>query len=135
MTKEEIQKKIEELGIIAVVGDVSTLKDFEEVIKTIEETNDTPQMIAAPLIIDGETNREFFNTKEKIIEYLDKKVGDNLTKKIIIMKEILDKPATVFLADTHKEQLNLLIKEYLTYNWVEGRIKWKRKYLKISYSF
>ena len=123
MTKEEIQKKIEELGIIAVVGDVSTLKDFEEVIKTIEETNDTPQMIAAPLIIDGETNREFFNTKEKIIEYLDEKVGDNLTKKIIIMKEILDKPATVFLADTHKERLNLLIKEYLTYNWVEGRIK------------
>lgn len=123
MTKEEIQKKIEELGIIAVVGDVSTLKDFEEVIKTIEETNDTPRMIAAPLIIDGETNREFFNTKEKIIEYLDEKVGDNLTKKIIIMKEILDKPATVFLADTHKEQLNLLIKEYLTYNWVEGRIK------------
>ena len=123
MTKEEIQKKIEELGIIAVVGDVSTLKDFEEVIKTIEETNDTPQMIAAPLIIDGETNREFFNTKEKIIKYLDEKVGDNLTKKIIIMKEILDKPATVFLADTHKERLNLLIKEYLTYNWVEGRIK------------
>ena len=98
MTKEEIQKKIEELGIIAVVGDVSTLKDFEEVIKTIEETNDTPQMIAAPLIIDGETNREFFNTKEKIIKYLDEKVGDNLTKKIIIMKEILDKPATVFFS-------------------------------------
>ena len=63
MTKDEIKKKIDELGII-YVADVNNWQMMEDVIKSVEESNKSPQMIAAPLIIDGETDRKLL-TQEK----------------------------------------------------------------------
>ena len=72
MTKDEIKKKIDELGIIAI-EDVNSQQAIEDAIKAVEEVNNSPQMIAAPLVIDGETDRKLFNTKEKILAYFIKK--------------------------------------------------------------
>ena len=84
MTKEEIKKKIKELGIISI-EDANNWQTMEDVTKIIEETNKSPKMIAAPLVIDAETDRKLFNTREKILSYFsEKKITD-----ISIQREIL----------------------------------------------
>ena len=65
MTKEELQKKIDELGIIAI-EDANSQQAIEDDIKAIEEVNKSPWMIAAPLVVDGNTDRKLFNTRKKI---------------------------------------------------------------------
>jgi hypothetical protein len=115
MTKEEIKKKINELGILTI-EDANNLQLIEDAIKAVEESNKTPKMIAAPLIIDGETDRKYFNTKEKIITYFIEKNIFDIDTQIFILEEIMNYKC--LLSNNKKENLNFLIDKYLSYNWV-----------------
>lgn len=123
MTKEEIKKKIDELGII-YVADVNDWQTMEDVIKLVEESNKLPQMIAAPLIIDGETDREFFNTREKILAYFIKKDITDISMQREILREVMGSNQTFYSgANTEEQKLEWDIAMYLTYKWVEVRSK------------
>ena len=65
MTKEELQKKIKELGII-MICDADSQSAIEDAIIAVEEANKSPAMIAAPLVIDAETDRMYKNFIEKL---------------------------------------------------------------------
>lgn len=121
MTKDEIKKKIDELGII-YVADVNNWQMMEDVIKSVEELNKSPQMIAAPLVIDGETDRKFFNTREKILAYFIKKNIIDISMQREILREAMGSNQTFYSgAVTEEQKLEWDIAMYLTYKWVELR--------------
>lgn len=121
MTKDEIKKKIDELGIIYVT-DVNNWQMMEDVIKSVEELNKSPQMIAAPLVIDGETDRKFFNTREKILAYFIKKNIIDISMQREILREAMGSNQTFYSgAVTEEQKLEWDIAMYLTYKWVELR--------------
>ena len=123
MTKDEIKKKIDELGII-YVADVNNWQMMEDVIKSVEESNKSPQMIAAPLIIDGETDRKLFNTREKILAYFIKKNIIDISMQREILREVMGSNQTFYSgAVTEEQKLEWDIAMYLTYKWVELRQK------------
>ena len=118
MTKEELQKKIDELGIITI-EDADNQQAIEDVIKSVEESNKSPQMIAAPLVIDGETDRKFFNTREKILAYFIKKNITNISMQREILKEAMGSNQTFYSgAVTEEQKLEWDIAMYLAYAWV-----------------
>lgn len=120
MTKEELQKKIKELGII-MICDADSQSAIEDAIKAVEETNKSPAMIAAPLVIDGETDRKLFNTREKIIAYFAEKNLDISTQREVL--RIAMGADKTFYTGANSEEQKLLcdIAMYLTYNWVKVR--------------
>lgn len=121
MTKEELQKKIDELGIIAI-EDANSQQAIEDAIKAIEELNKTPQMIAAPLVVDGETDRKFFNTREKILAYFIKKNIIDISMQREILREAMGSNQIFYSgAVTEEQKLEWDIEMYLTYKWVELR--------------
>lgn len=121
MTKEELQKKIDELGIIAI-EDANNQQAIEDAIKAIEELNKTPQMIAAPLVVDGETDRKFFNTREKILTYFAEKDITDISMQRKILQEAMGSDQTFYTgADTEEQKLECDIAMYLAYQWVYGR--------------
>ena len=121
MTKDEIKKKIDELGII-YVADVNNWQMMEDVIKVVEESNKSPQMIAAPLIIDGEIDRKLFNTREKILAYFVKKNIIDISMQREILREVMGSSQTFYSgAATEEQKLDWDIAMYLTYKWVEVR--------------
>ena len=121
MTKEELQKKIDELGII-VIEDANSQQDIEDAIKAVEEINKSPQMIAAPLVVDGETDRKFFNTREKILTYFAKKNITDVSMQRKILQEAMGAERTFYTgADTEEQKLECDIAMYLAYQWVYGR--------------
>lgn len=121
MTKEEIKKKIDELGIIAI-EDADSLQTIEEVIHIIEETNKSPAMIAAPLVIDAETDRKLFNTREKVFAYFAEKGLDAATARKV-MQEVMKADKTFYPANAieEKDKLAWDVEMYLTYGWVNYR--------------
>lgn len=123
MTKEEIKKKIDELGII-YVADVNNWQTMEDVIKLVEESDKSPQMIAAPLVIDGETDRKFFNTREKILAYFAEKNITDISMQREILREAMGPNQTFYSGtNTEEQKLEWDIAMYLTYKWVEVRSK------------
>src|SRR5574344_893067 len=103
MTKDEIKKKIDELGII-YVADVNNWQMMEDVIKSVEESNKSPQMIATPLVIDGETDRKFFNTREKILAYFIKKNIIDISMQREILREAMGSNQTFYSGAVTEEQ-------------------------------
>ena len=121
MTKDEIKKKIDELGIIAI-EDVNSQQAIEDAIKAVEEVNKSPQMTAAPLIIDGETDRKFFNTREKILAYFIEKNIIDISMQREILREAMGSNQTFYTgANTEEQKLECDIAMYLAYQWVYGR--------------
>ena len=121
MTKDEIKKKIDELGII-YVADVNNWQMMEDVIKSVEESNKSSQMIAAPLIIDGETDRKLFNTREKILAYFIKKNVTDISMRREILREAMGSNQTFYSGTVTEEQkLECDIAMYLAHQWVYGR--------------
>ena len=121
MTKEELQKKIDELGIIAI-EDADSQQAIEDAIKAIEELSKSTQMIAAPLVIDGETDRKFFNTREKILAYFAEKDITDISMQREILQEAMGSDQTFYTgANTEEQKLECDIAMYLAYKWVYGR--------------
>lgn len=121
MTKEELQKKIDELGIIAI-EDANSQQAIEDAIKAIEELNKSPKMIAVPLVIDGETDRKYFNTREKILAYFVEKNITDISFQREILKEAMGAEQTFYTgANTEEQKLECDIAMYLAYQWVYGR--------------
>lgn len=116
MTKEEIKKKIDELGIIAI-EDANSQSAIEDAIHAIEELNKDYKFIAAPMIVDGETDRKYFDTKEKILAYFVEKNITEIDEQILIMQEAANYEC--YLSKDKKEILNFLIDRYLSYCWVK----------------
>lgn len=113
MTKEELQKKIDELGIIAI-EDANNQQAIEDAIKAIEELNKSPKMIAVPLVIDGETDRKFFNTREKILAYFVEKNITDISFQREILKEAMGAEQTFYTgAHTEEQKLECDIAMYL----------------------
>ena len=121
MTKEELQKKIKELGII-MICDADSQSAIEDAIKAVEEANKSPAMIAAPLVIDAETDRKFFNTKEKVFAYFAKKGLDVATAREV-MQEVMRADKTFYPATAKEEKDKLAwdVEMYLAYGWVDYR--------------
>ena len=121
MTKEELQKKIDELGIIAI-EDANSQQAIEDAIKAIEELNKSPKMIAVPLVIDAETDRKLFNTKEKVFAYFAEKGLDVATAREV-MQEVMRADKTFYPTATKEEKDKLAwdVEMYLTYGWVDYR--------------
>ena len=121
MTKEEIKKKIKDLGIISI-EDANNWQTMEDVIKIIEETNKSPKMIAAPLVIDAETDRKLFNTREKILSYFSEKRITDISIQREILVEAMKIDSEPYIANQTEEQiLESDIKMYLTYAWINNR--------------
>ena len=121
MTKEEIQKKIDELGIISI-EDANSQQAIEDAIKAIEEIDKSPKMIAVPLVIDGETDRKLFNTREKILVYFVEKNITDISMQREILKEAMGAEQTFYTgANTEEQKLECDIAMYLAYQWVYGR--------------
>jgi hypothetical protein len=119
MTKEEIEKELKDLGVVAIF-DADSKEALEDAINAIKEINKSDAMIAAPLVVDGETDRKFFNTKEKILKYFEEKSITNTLRQIHILEEAMG----MFLATTYTDEQTYLentIKRYLTYQWVSYR--------------
>lgn len=117
----KVYSKIKELGIISI-EDVNNWQTLEDAIKAVEETNKSPQMIAAPLVIDGETDRKFFNTREKILAYFVEKNITDISMQREILKEAMGAEQTFYTgADTEEQKLECDIAMYLAYQWVYGR--------------
>lgn len=114
----EVYSKIKELGIISI-EDVNSWQTLEDAIKAVEDTNKSPQMIAAPLVIDGETNRKFFNTREKILTYFNEKNITDISMQREILKEAMGAEQILYTdADTEEQKLERDIVTYLAYQWV-----------------
>lgn len=114
----EVQSKIKELGVISI-EDANNWQTFEDAIKSVEETNKSPQMIAAPLVIDGETDRKFFNTREKILAYFVEKNITDISMQREILKEAIGTEQALYTdADTEEQKLDRDIVTYLAYQWV-----------------
>jgi hypothetical protein len=123
MTKEELQKKIDELGIIAI-EDANSQQAIEDAIKAIEELDKSPKMLAAPLVIDAETDRKLFNTREKILAYFIEKNITDISIQREILKEAMGADETFYTnVVDEKQALEVDIAVYLTYTWVEFRKK------------
>ena len=121
MTKEELQKKIDELGIIAI-EDANNQQAIEDAIKAIEELNKSLKMIAVPLVIDGETDRKYFNTREKILAYFVEKNITDISFQREILKEAMGAEQTFYTgANTVEQKLECDIAMYLAYQWGYGR--------------
>lgn len=121
MTKEEIKKKIKELGIISI-EDANNWQTMEDIIKIIEETNKSPKMIAVPLVIDAETDRKLFNTREKILLYFSEKKITDISIQREILVEAMKIDSEPYIANQTEEQiLESDIKMYLTYAWINNR--------------
>lgn len=119
MTKEEIEKELKDLGVVAIF-DADSKEALEDAINAIKEINKSDGMIAAPLVIDGETDKKLFNTKEKILKYFEEKSITNPLRQIHILEETMG----MFLATTYTDEQTYLentIKRYLTYQWVSYR--------------
>ena len=115
----EALSRIKELGIISI-EDANNWQTFEDAIKAVEETNKSPQMIAAPLVIDGETDRKFFNTREKILAYFNEKNITDISFQREILKEAIGTEQALYTdADTEERKLECDIAMYLTYQWVK----------------
>ncbi len=121
MTKEEIQKKIDELGIISI-EDANSLQTIEDAIHIVEEANKSPVMIAAPLVIDAETDRKLFNTREKVFAYFAEKGLDAATARKV-MQEVMKANKTFYPATAieEKDKLAWDVEMYLTYGWIDYR--------------
>lgn len=121
MTKEEIKKKIDELGIIAI-EDADSLSTIEDAIHIVEETQNTPQFIAIPLVIDAETDRKTFNTREKVFAYFAEKNLDAKTAREV-MQEVMKADKTFYppQAKDDKDKLAWDVEMYLAYGWVDYR--------------
>lgn len=121
MTKEEMLKKIDELGIIAI-EDANNWQTIEDAIHIVEETNKDPKFIAIPLVIDAETDRKTFNTREKIFAYFAEKNLDAKTA-LEVMQEAMKADKTFYppQAKDDKDKLAWEVEMYLTYAWVEYR--------------
>lgn len=79
-------------------------------------------MIAVPLVIDGETDRKFFNTREKILAYFADKNITGISMQKEILKEAMGAEQTFYTgADTEEQKLECDIAMYLAYHWVYGR--------------
>ena len=127
MTKEELQKKIDELGIIAI-EDANSQQAIEDAIKAVDDLNKFPKMIAVPLVIDGQTDRKFFNTREKILAYFIKKNITDISMQREILKEAMGSNQTFYSgAVTEEQKLEWDIAMYLTYKWVEVRYYMEKK--------
>ena len=95
---------------------------MEDVIKLVEESNRSPQMIAASLVVDGETDRKFFNTREKILAYFAEKNIIDVSIQRKILQEAMGSDQTFYTgANTEEQKLECDIAMYLTYQWVYGR--------------
>ena len=121
MTKEEIMKEIDELGIIAI-EDADSIGVIEDAIRAVKESINTPAFIAAPLVIDAETDRKLFNTKKKIFDYFTEKKLDDATA-LQVMQEVIKPEMTIYptTVKTDREKLEWQVGLYLTYTWVEDR--------------
>ena len=117
MELEEIKKRFKELGIIYT--DASSKESLEDVIRIVEETDKDPKMVGAMLAVDGETDRKYFNTREKILAFLDSK-GLDIDGKIKAMQAAQGADKTFYTnVKTKEQQLESEIAMYLTYAWVE----------------
>lgn len=114
----KVYSKIKELGIISI-EDVNNWQTLEDAIKAVEDTNKSLQMIAAPLVIDGETDRKFFNTREKILAYFNEKNITDISMQREILKEAMRAEQILYTdADTEEQKLERDIVTYLAYQWV-----------------
>ena len=79
-------------------------------------------MIAAPLVVDGETDRKFFNTREKILAYFAEKDITDVSMQREILQEAMGSDQTFYTgANTEEQKLECDIAMYLAYKWVYGR--------------
>lgn len=117
MTNDELRAKIKELGILAI-EDTNNLEDMENAIKLVEELNKSPQYLAAPLHIDGQTDRKLFNTKSKVLAYLVEKTNGDIPQMIEILTSTIGITYYIDFFDK-KDELDFYIKKYLEYQWVK----------------
>lgn len=117
MTKDELKAKIDELGIIAI-EDANSIEDLEIAINAVEEFNKSPQFMAIPLHIDGQTDRKLFNTKSKVLAYLVDKTNGDIQKMIEILTSTIGITYYISFFDK-KDELDFYIKKYLEYQWVK----------------
>lgn len=119
--KRRITEKIDELGIIAI-EDANSQQAIEDDIKAIEEVNKSPWMIAAPLVVDGNTDRKLFNTRKKILVYFAEKNITSVSMQREILQEAMGSNQTFYTgANTEEQKLECDIAMYLSYQWVYGR--------------
>ena len=79
-------------------------------------------MIAAQLVVDGETDRKYFNTREKILAYFVEKNITDISMQREILKEAMGAEQTFYTgANTEEQKLECDIAMYLAYKWVYGR--------------
>ena len=96
-----------------------TIFKQDEYTGIVEETDKDPKMVGAMLAVDGETDRKHFNTREKILAFLDSK-GLDIDGKIKAMQSAQGADKTFYTnVKTKKQQLESEIAMYLTYAWVE----------------
>ncbi len=118
MIKNDLQKRMEELGIISI-EDANSSQTIEDAISAIEELQKDPKMLAAPLVIDATTDRKFFNTKEKILAYFIEKNITDIKMQREILSEVMGATSTFYTGNPTEEQKLLLdIEMYLNYAWV-----------------
>ncbi len=118
MIKNDLQKRMEELGIISI-EDANSSQAIEDAISAIEELQKDPKILAAPLVIDATTDRKFFNTKEKILAYFIEKNINDIEMQREILSEAMGATSTFYTGSPTEEQKLLLdIEMYLNYAWV-----------------
>lgn len=118
-SKEEIQKDLDELGIIHI-ADANSLSVIEDAINAVKDFNKSVQYKAIPFVIDGETKRELFNSKEKILKYFEEHSITDIQEQINILEEAMGMFLAIQYLDKNLELENT-IKRYLTYQWVPER--------------
>lgn len=88
-------------------------------LKAVEDLNKFPKMIAVSLVIDGQTDRKFFNTREKILAYFAEKDITDISMQREILKEAMGAKQTFYTgANTEEQKLERDIAMYLAYAWV-----------------
>ena len=118
--KEKLFKELKDLGV--VYTDAPDMQTLEDVVQIIKETQKEPKFLAAPLVIDGMTDRKYFNSREKILEYFIEKNITDIKIKREILKEAMGAEKTFYTgAQTEEQKLLCDIEMYLAYQWVYGR--------------